>query len=46
MTGFEIDWENEQVSCPQGKFSQARKVYTRDSGKTYILARFLLPRLC
>ena len=37
---FEIDWENEQVRCPQGKTSQAWKVYDRDSGKPYILTRF------
>ena len=37
---FEIDWENEQVSCPQGKTSQAWKAYNRDSGKPYILTRF------
>ena len=40
LTHFEIDWENEQVSCPQGKLSQAWKAYHRDSGKPYILVRF------
>ena len=37
---FEIDWENEQVSCPQGKVSQAWKAYTHDPEKSYILVRF------
>ena len=40
MTRFEIDWENEQVTCPQGKLSQAWKGYSRDSEKPYILIRF------
>lgn len=37
---FKIDWSNEQVTCPQGKTSQAWKAYARDSGKPYILVRF------
>ncbi|MDV3348611.1 IS1182 family transposase [Leptothoe sp. LEGE 181152] len=37
---FKIDWDNEQVTCPEGKISQAWKTYNRDSGKPYILARF------
>lgn len=40
LNHFEIDWDNEQVSCPQGKTSQAWKAYDRDSGKPYILVRF------
>ena len=27
LNHFEIDWENEQVTCPQGKTSQAWKAY-------------------
>ena len=37
---FKIDWANQQVTCPQGKTSQAWKSYGRDSGKPYILVRF------
>lgn len=40
LNHFDISWENEQVTCPQGKPSQAWKAYNRDSGKPYILARF------
>lgn len=40
LNHFEIDWENKQVTCPQGKTSQAWKAYNRDSGKPYILTRF------
>ena len=40
MTRFEIDWENKQVTCPQGKLSQSWKGYSRDSEKPYILIRF------
>ena len=40
LNHFEIDWENKQVTCPQGKTSQAWKAYNRDTGKPYILTRF------
>ena len=39
---FEIDWENEQVICPQGKVSRKWKAHTRASGDPYLYARFRL----
>ena len=40
LNHFEIDWEDEPVTCPQGQTSQAWKADNRDSRKPYILTRF------
>ena len=39
---FEIDWENEQVTCPQGKVSRQWKAHTRTSGDPYLHVTFRL----
>lgn len=39
---FEIDWENKQVICPQGKTSREWKAHTRTNGDPYLYARFRL----
>ena len=37
---FEIDWENKQVTCPQGKVSRPWTRHERASGDPYLFARF------
>ena len=37
---FEIDWENKQVTCPQGKTTNPWKEHIRASGDPYLFARF------
>ncbi len=37
---FEIDWENKQVTCPQGKTTRPWKEHVRASGDPYLFARF------
>lgn len=37
---FEIDWENNQVTCPDGKTSRPWKEHVRASGDPYLFARF------
>ncbi len=39
---FEIDWKNEQVTCPQGKVSRKWKAHTRPSGDPYLHVTFRL----
>ena len=37
---FQIDWENKQVTCPQGKTSRPWTEHVRASGDPYLFARF------
>ena len=37
---FEIDWENKQVTCPEGKTTRPWKEHVRASGDPYLFARF------
>jgi len=37
---FEVDWEREQVRCPQGKHTYSWREYSDASGQPYIKARF------
>lgn len=40
VADFEIDWQKQQVICPQGKTSRAWMQYQRASGDPYLLVRF------
>lgn len=40
LTQFEINWQDQQVTCPQGKRTSSWKSYVRGEDEHYILARF------
>ena len=40
ITHFEIDWENQQATCPQGKTSRSWKKSKRDYGRPIHIATF------
>ncbi|MEL6263617.1 MAG: IS1182 family transposase [Cyanobacteria bacterium J06626_6] len=39
-TLFDIDWEAQRVTCPEGKYSQTWKTFVKGDNRTYIQTRF------
>ncbi len=40
LSHFLIDWDQQQITCPQGKVSRSWRTFTKPSGVAYIKVRF------